>query len=130
MRTWSRHCQPLTTRSDDSGSKEDGPGKRKMSALEAIREANEEKKRAKLQTQDVHTDHWLAPVRRASVMRRPDALQGIVVRIIHKDLAGGKFYKQKAVVLVRGAWAGCTSNSRRRCRTSISAGWSVWTPRR
>ena len=25
-------------------------------------------------------------------------VQGIVVRIIHKELAGGKFYKQKAVV--------------------------------
>ena len=55
--------------------------------------------------------------------------QGIVVRIIHKDLAGGKFYKQKAVVLVGEAFIGYAVDRCRRCRTSSLARWSAWTAR-
>lgn len=71
--------------SRESADKEGEAGsKRKISALELIREKREESKLKKLNYEEQHADNWVAP--------------DIVVRIIHKTLADGKFYRQKAVI--------------------------------
>ena len=75
-------------RDDAADDGDAAPGKRKMSALESIREANEAKKMSK--QQDVHTDYWLRSVGGPHHVRPVSDAGAGHCRTHHTQGAGGR----------------------------------------
>mmetsp|Transcript_96 Transcript_96/g.196 ORF Transcript_96/g.196 Transcript_96/m.196 type:complete len:408 (+) Transcript_96:50-1273(+) len=76
---------------ETKGAQED-PKKRKMSAVERIRLEHEAAKRQKLEPAPK------SPSESSSSGSEPWLTDGIIVKVMHKDLAGGKYYRKKGKV--------------------------------
>ena len=75
--------------------------KRKLSTVEKIRLEHEEAKRQKLQQEAPDS-----PSESSSSGSEPWLCEGIIVKVMHQDLAGGKYYRKKGkVVRVRQQFA-------------------------
>lgn len=82
--TLKQQAAAASRQSSSSKRKDEGTQKRKLSALEQIRLEEEAKKQKKLETISKKEDSWL--------------FKGIVVKVMNKKLANGKYYKAKGVV--------------------------------
>jgi len=75
--------------SKDKGDKEGKPGSRKLSAMEQVRLEHEAAKKRRVEppspsSESSGTEPWLAA--------------GLVVKIMHEELAGGKYHRKKGLV--------------------------------